>query len=54
MKGTIPYRECASLCEYIEDCPSPHVDENGKAVPPRECMKSDDIKLTKRSEPQKL
>ena len=52
MKGEIPYRDCAR-CEFIEDCKHPHVNEFGKPEPPRECCKSDEIKLTKRSEPQR-
>ena len=53
MKGTYEYRECVSICEHIEDCPHPTVDEFGKPIPPRECIKPDKIKLTKRTQPQK-
>lgn len=52
MNREIPYRSCAN-CEFIEDCPAPTVDEIGKPIPPRECIKPDRIKLTKRSEPQR-
>ena len=52
MKPDIPFRECAR-CEYIEDCPHPTVNDVGSPIPPRECSKSEDIKLTRRTQPQR-
>jgi hypothetical protein len=47
MRPEMEYRECLR-CEYIEDCPQPFVDLQGKAKPPRVCWHPDDIILTRR------
>lgn len=52
MKSDIPFREC-SRCEFIEDCPHPTVSQEGKPIPPHECSKAEDIKLVKRTQPQR-
>jgi hypothetical protein len=41
------FRECL-LCEFIEDCPHPTVDESGSPIPPVFCAKKDKIKLVSR------
>lgn len=41
------YRQCLK-CEFIEDCPHPTVDQDGHAIPPKECNRSEEIKLIKR------
>ena len=41
------YRQCLS-CEFIEDCPHPTVNMEGRAVPPNHCIKADKIKLIRR------
>jgi hypothetical protein len=50
MKISHPYRECIK-CAYIEDCRHPLVNQQGQPVPPDECEKRDEIKLTRRLEP---
>ena len=43
------YRECLQ-CSFIEDCPHPDVDQEGKPIPPRFCIKSDKVQLIRRVE----
>lgn len=45
----IPYRNCCS-CENIEDCPHPDVNDEGHPIPPSECCKPDEIKLTQKTD----
>jgi hypothetical protein len=47
MTQELEYRQCCR-CEFIEDCPHPDVDIEGKAIPPIFCTKSDKIKLIRR------
>lgn len=49
MKPYHEYRACLE-CEYIEDCPHPSVDPEGKPVPPDVCEKKDKVILIKRSD----
>jgi hypothetical protein len=41
------FDEC-KYCEFIEDCPHPQVDQEGKPIPPDDCEKKDKIILTKK------
>jgi hypothetical protein len=43
----IPYRTCRD-CTHIEDCKNPSVNQEGHPVPPPECPKPEEIKLTQR------
>lgn len=47
IRPDIPYRTCC-ICTHIEDCPHPTVDDFGKPVPPNECYRRNEIKLTRR------
>lgn len=48
MRPDIPFRQCCK-CEYIEDCPHPDVDDEGKPIPPLECHRCQDVILTQRT-----
>jgi len=49
MSKEYEYRECAR-CEFIEDCPHPGVDMEGKPIPPIYCSKKEQINLKQRSD----
>jgi hypothetical protein len=47
MKQELEYSQC-SRCEFIEDCPHPTVNQEGRPIPPTFCTKRDKIKLIRR------
>lgn len=47
MNAEYIFRQCAE-CAYIEDCPEPFVNLEGKPVHPKYCPKEEEVKLCHR------